>query len=516
MYIDKFLEIFSERPKISAFICGCILNFAFAPYFFFPFLLSLGFFAYLIKRCVNKVEAIKIGWIFGFSFYICNLYWISVGVSVYVAEFWWAIPLALVALPAILAFYMSLIALTSFYVRNKYFYINSFTIIWIIFELLRAHLFTGFPWDIICYSFAFSEDAIQITSLIGPYGLGAIIVFSFSSFSYLLEKNYIKFSMCIIVSIILWTFTLYYGNNRLLHTPTIEYDIKVRLVQPSIKQSDKWSIDMFWENFNQHKALSIENISDSHPDIIIWPEAAVTIQPTYSQVINALRLVLSNTDATLITGGVTDNLSQIDRKKDKLFTSIYALKFTGSLIFEYHKSHLVPFGEYMPLRSILPINKITPGIIDFYPGKPGFIVGLDDFNLRIRPLLCYEVIFPDEVRMSNKDANIILNLTNDAYYGNTSGPYQHFYMARMRAVENGIPLIRVANNGISAIFDPLGRIIIQTKLNEITYIEGYIPASLKNETLYSSYGNKLVYFYILISLFVAFFITKRQKTLTVV
>lgn len=511
MYIERFIEILNERPKLFTFISGCALSFAFAPYFFFPLLISLGFFSYFIKQCVSIKEAMKIGWLFGLGFYLCNLYWISIGVSVYIDDFWWAIPFALFALPACLSIYTMLVALVSYSIKTKNFYINSFTCIWIISELLRSYLFTGFSWNIISSSFSFSENAIQITNIIGSYGLGAVVVFSFSSFCLLLERQYLKFLVYAGISAILWSSIFYYGNHRLFNNQTTEYEIKVRLVQPSIKQTDKWTIDMFWSNFNQHKSLSLDNISDSHPDIIIWPEAAITIQPSYTQVFNALRHIVSNTNMTLITGGITDNVSQDNRKKDKLFTSIYAIQDNPNLVFEYHKSHLVPFGEYMPLKSILPFHKLTPGNIDFYPGKPGFIVSLDNFNLRIRPLLCYEIIFPDEVRMSNKDANVILNLTNDSYYGNTSGPYQHFYMARMRAVENGIPLIRVANNGISAVFDPLGRILIKTKLNDITYIDSYIPASIKNETPYSMYGNRLLYLYMLISLFIEFLLPRMNK-----
>jgi len=509
--LEKIRSKIEHYPKVTAFLAGGCLSFAFAPYFFWPLLASLGVFAYQVKHAKSIFQAKKIGYLFGFGFYLFNLYWISVGVSVYASEFWWAIPFALLGLPAFLAIYTTLLALCLYSCRKAKLYLNSFVLIWIIFEFLRSYLFTGFPWSLIGYSVAFSDIIIQSASLVGTYGLGLIVLFSFGSICYLLEEKYKKFFISIVISLSIWSCIFIYGSDRLDKIPTSNTAIKLRLVQPSIQQTEKWSIEKFWENFYVHRDLSVEDRESFMPDLILWPESAVVAPPTITQVLGALRNVVVGTNVILVTGGVTNNLLEEDRKRDKHFASIYALKETGGLIFDYHKSHLVPFGEYVPLSDILPVKKLTPGIEPYSPGKTGFIVKLDDLNLKIRPLLCYEIIFPDEVRMSNKDADFIMNLTNDAYYGNTSGPYQHFYMARMRSVENGMPLVRVANNGITGIFDPLGRIIVKSNINDVTYINGYLPSKINNVTLFSSFGYFIVYIYIGLSFILIYLLHRKKK-----
>ena len=166
-----------------------------------------------------------------------------------------------------------------------------------------------------------------------------------------------------------------------------------------------------------------------------------------------------------------------------LYTSAYAINQSSNMLFNYNKAHLVPFGEYIPLRSYFPLlKKLTPGLLDYSAGKGGEVVTLPQFNLKIRPLICYEAIFPRESITKNVD--VIINLTNDSWYGASTGPYQHFHMARMRAVENGLPFVRVAGSGISAIIDPLGRIIAETPLLQATILDGILPVKLSKPTIY--------------------------------
>lgn len=493
--ISKITEFLETRRYWASLFMGAIFNFAFAPFFIWSALISIAVFIYIIEFSESKLDAFKTGYIFGFSYFVCNLYWISIGVSVYFDQFWWAIPFALFGLPLFLAIYFGFVACVYFAFRETKLKILLFSCIWIIAELLRSYLFTGFPWSLVAYSFANSLNIIQITSLFGCYFLGALIIVTFGSLYYLLSKEYKYFSYLLILLIFIWGAIYFYGVNRVNNNPTEYTNLKFRLVQPSIKQSDKWTIDRFWQNFETHEFLSLKNIGEFNPDFIVWPEAAVTAEPFYVQVNNALKLVVSSSDAILITGGVTNNLAKKDRKSDKYYASIYAVNHDGKLLFDYHKSHLVPFGEYVPFS--LPFKKLTPGSTAFTAGTAGFNVNIDRYNLNIRPLLCYEIIFPDQVRMSNKDADLFLNLTNDAYYGDSSGPYQHFYTSRMRSVENGLPQLRVANNGISGVFDSVGRIISSTNLNEITYIDTYLPTKLSTETNFAIFGNKFVYLYLI-------------------
>ena len=508
---NKLAEKFEDHPYKSSFIVGAVLNLAFPPIFFFPALVCIGILIFIINKQDNAFEAFKVGWLFGFGFYLFNLYWITVGVSIYIDKFWWALPFALVVLPIFLAFYKAIVAVFFYYIRNFNYNITSFASIWVILEITRAKLFTGFPWSLMAYSFSFSDIVIQITSIIGSYGLSLIIVWSFGVFCFLLEQRYRKFFVNLVPIAAVWSFIIVFGTGNLDANPTTYTDLKLRLVQPSIKQKDKWSLEEFWNNFYTHKYLSTSNLDKFNPDIIIWPESAVTLEPTYLQVNKALTSVVADSESMLITGGVTNNFRNPNRKRYKVHVSIYAVNEDGNIIFDYHKSHLVPFGEYVPFG--LPINKITPGIFSFTPGKPGFVVKIENYDLKIRPLLCYEIIFPDEVRMSNTSADAIFNLTNDAYYGNTSGPYQHFYTARMRAVENGLPLVRVANNGITAIFDSVGRILKRSELNDIGYIDAYLPEKLENATIYSQFGNKYVYLFTLSFIILSLILPRFTKLL---
>ncbi|CAF0735853.1 unnamed protein product [Didymodactylos carnosus] len=242
------------------------------------------------------------------------MYWISIGVSVYIEEFWWAIPFALFGLPIILAFF-----------------------------------------------------------------IGATCDFAFLAKKY----NYYQFIFCIS-----W----------------------IRLVQPSIPQSAKWDIEEFWRNLDLHINLSEK---PGEVDLIIWSEAALVVPYVYEPVKIKILNMLQNKDAILITGGVTEN-GKVNQEGE-IYTSLYALTPEGEQLFEYHKSHLVPFGEYMPLKKLLPLKKLTPGIMDYTPGDGG-LVKVDRHNLTIKPLICYESIFPNFVRTTNEALDLIINVTNDAWY----------------------------------------------------------------------------------------------------
>lgn len=274
-----------------------------------------------------------------------------------------------------------------------------------------------------------------------------------------------------------------YGYLRLEHNPTNLSNIKVRLVQPSIPQIAKWEIEQLWSNLDSHIELSS---AAGNPDLIVWSEAAMVSSHKHPVIKAKLLNLLSSTNSILITGGITDNNKLGDELQ--LYTALYAIDKNGSLLFEYHKSHLVPFGEYIPFKSILPLKKITHGFLDYTQGD-GRPVKLEQLNLSIKAQICYESIFFSEARISNKEADVIINVTNDAWYGRSSGPYQHLHISRMRSVENGVPMIRVANNGITAIIDPVGRIISKLKLDEVNYIDGKIPSKLTTETIYSKFGS---------------------------
>ncbi|ABV78600.1 apolipoprotein N-acyltransferase [Rickettsia bellii OSU 85-389] len=471
------------KPKISCLLLGLLSGLVFAPTFLLPALLTLSYLCCLVQKSKDWQEAAKLGYIFGFGHFLSGIYWISIGVSVYISDFWWAIPFALFGLPIILAFFVSASCVFSFFVRNNKYYHFIFCLYWVLFEWVRSWIFTGLPWNLIGYAFSFSDILIQSLNIIGIYGLSFILIYISTSFYPFFTKQFDQLKVLLLTSSITLAVIITYGSVRLHNHPTNFTDIKVRLVQPSIPQTEKWSEEEFWHNLMLHINLS----ENSQPiDLVIWSEAALVVPYDIPVVKSELLGLLNSVDATLITGGISDNKK---RGEDfELYTAMYALEKNGNKLFEYHKSHLVPFGEYMPFKKILPFKKLTHGFVDYTEGNGG-LVYLDKYNLKIKPLICYESIFPDFVRTNNETADVIINVTNDAWYGKSSGPYQHFHISRSRAVENGLPMVRVANNGISAIIDPLGRVIKKLDLNEINYIDGLIPKKLDSPTIFSKFGN---------------------------
>lgn len=486
--LDELIHIFKKHKNKTSITIGVISGLAFAPTFTIPTLFTLSILCFQVKCVQNIKDSFVLGLLFGFGHFLVSMYWISIGVSVYINEFWWAIPFALFGIPLVLAFFIAVSCSISWIFKDSYYYHFIFCLSFVFCEWLRSWVLSGLPWNLVGYALSVSDTLVQIVNVIGVYGLGFLIVYICSTFYYLLNKQYKELTVSIIVSIIIVLSLIIYGYFRLSNNPTQYTNIKIRLVQPSIPQTDKWDVHEFWRNLDTHIKISLQDSDDV--DLIIWSEAALTAPYRHPQIQPYLmKHLLSKSKAVLITGGISGDDSIEDDAK--VYTTMYAINKNKDVLFEYYKSHLVPFGEYIPLRAILPFKKLTYGFLDYTPGKPG-IFYLKELDLRIKPLICYESIFPGEVRVENSLADVFINITNDAWYGNSSGPYQHLEQSRMRAIENGIPMIRVGNNGISAIIDPFGRIIKSLKLNEVNGLNGILPKKIAYTTIYSIMGELMV------------------------
>lgn len=480
------MSVFTSS-KMLLLIFGMLSGLAFAPLFLFPTLWILSVLIYQIYKASSAQDAFIKGFIFGFGHFLTGMYWISLGVSVYIDEFWWAIPFALFGLPLVLAFFIAATCAVSWTARSSGNFRWIFCMSWVFFEWVRSWIFTGLPWNLLGQSLAFSDALIQPASIFGTYGLSLVTIYvsTFLFHAFTRQKQYFKSSIIVSVSVICLMFA--FGLLRLENNPTNYSTISVRLVQPSIQQVSKWDEQEFWNNLDKHINLSV--IAGTEPDLIIWSEAALVVPYKYPPIKNEILKMLTGRKSILITGGISDN-----GKSDsdyELYTTFQAIAPSGELLLEYHKSHLVPFGEYMPLKNILPIKKLTHGFTDYTPGSLS-LLDLKQLNLKIKPLICYEAIFPELVRTSNRLADVIINITNDAWYGNSSGPYQHLHITRLRAVENGLAVLRTGNNGISAIIDPLGRIIKQLALNKVGVINSYMPIKISEPTIYSLWGEFIV------------------------
>jgi len=278
-----------------------------------------------------------------------------------------------------------------------------------------------------------------------------------------------------------------WGQYRLSSAKEGHTNIKVRIVQPNISQNQKWD-----DNLRNHIVQTYMDMSASegHEEInhIIWPESAL---PFFLEEDSYLVDVMSKIvpeGGYLIAGSMHATRDKFGFS-DQMWNSLHVIDDKGQIKDIYDKHHLVPFGEYVPFRSILPIDKITQGIGEFSKGEGVRTLSIDGFPA-FSPLICYEAIFPDGVTDGSNRASLLINVTNDAWYGLSSGPYQHFNMVRMRAAEQGIPLIRAANTGISGVIDAYGRVIAKTGLSERAVLDEYIPQRSGQNTIYATYGIK--------------------------
>ncbi|AVP87897.1 hypothetical protein phytr_9690 [Candidatus Phycorickettsia trachydisci] len=502
------IKSIKEKHFISCILAGALSGLAFAPTFLLPLVLCLGLLSYHISISNSFKKAALLGFCFGVSHFVISLHWISFAVLLYAKELWWLLPFSIFGLPCVIAIFISLSAGMAYFFKESRYYDLYFAASWTFCEWLRSWLFTGFPWNQLGYSLSFSTILVQGASIFGVLGLSLIIAYIASGVRYLLSDKVLLIRHTII-SFIIFALMTFLGLARLNYFSEIgNTDLSIRVVQANIQHQGQLSINQFIDNLKTHIDLSEDHGSLLHPKLIIWPESSV---PTFINNQDLLNIISSflTPEQTLITGSVNkDDQSE--------YVGMYGINYLGQIIFSYNKIHLVPFGEYLPLRNKLPeiiskkLSKMLEKIIDlnYSKGYMGKSIKVD--NLSIRPLICYESIFPHEVR--TKDADLILNITNGNWFGHSAGPYQHFYITAMRAVENGIPVIVNANNGISAIIDPVGRILKQTKINTKTYLDGYVPNKLKFSTLYTSYHEMITIGFLIFVLSTLELIKKRNNT----
>ena len=445
-----------KRSFLIYFLLGAFLTFGFAPFHFWPALFTFGALLHFLENKTPK-QAAWIGWFFGLGHFTTSLYWITNALLVPPAPYKWALPLAVFALP-------SFIALFSAFACFLYKKINvktilsplSFTLCWFITEIMRSFFFTGFPWNLTGYVW-------ELTVLQGAYPLTiwglSFFTTLFGATAFTLYKCKYESGLYILPIIIIAV----YGHITLQNNPTLFTEKQIRVVQPNIPQQDKWNRTMANKNLKKTLAITYNDLKEV--DAIIWPEAAT--QYILSQQEQLRRDITSNLpeNAFLITGA-------IENKNDEYTNSVLTLNNQGQILSQYNKHHLVPFGEYIPFQRYLPLEPIAKSFGEMTAGKKPATLKLANLP-SFQPLICYEVIFP-EITLA-QSPELLVNVTNDAWYGDSTGPRQHLHIARARAIESGAPLIRAANTGISAVFDAYGRILAKIPLGQQGIIDIYIP-----------------------------------------
>ena len=451
---------------------------------------------YVIKQHIFN-GAFAIGWWFGLGFFSAGLYWISFSFLVDAEQFAWMIPFALGGLSGSFAVYIGLVSALAFRLaRPGLRRVIYFCVLWVVFEWVRGWPFTGFPWNFIGTIWTFNEEMIQFSSLSGVMGLSLMSIIAASSVALLgygHKSPCFRYCAAILpfaVLALIWVG----GFWRLAGTETqFVEDVRLRLVQPNINQKAKWKFQLRGKHLNNLLELS-EGAShladDKKPTHIIWPETAIPFFLDGNEA--ALRVVAAITppNGALLTGALRRTGGEGTRVK--LWNSLHVIGPDAKISATYDKFHLVPFGEYVPLReyfyNFVNFEKLTAGRTDFSSGSGQRTIVVPGAPL-VSPLICYEVIFSGGATSVAKEGQArpgwILNITNDAWFGASSGPYQHLASAQLRAVEEGLPLVRVANTGISAVIDGYGRIIKRSQLNERTYLDVALPKALTNRTLFS-------------------------------
>ena len=510
---------------IFLIILGMVTSLSLPPfnYLMINFLTFSLFFLFLIKKTnqhQNKRLFFFYGWLFGFGYFVTNLYWISISLT-FDHNFKFLIPVAIILIPSFLGIFYGLASCFFAIFKTKKI-INSFlifSILFAIFEFVRGSVFTGFPWNLIAYSFLNQSEILSIISLIGTYGFNLFCISLFTSPALImLKKSNKEIFAFIFFLILLSTFYLYgiYYKKNFLSADKIKYDYKVRAISSSI------SLDRFYLNSNPILVIEeLIKISDPIADektIFIWPEG---ILPNISQdelidyrwlfedkfTKNHLLIIGINSQTTINTS--TNH-----------FNSLSVFDYELNLLNSYNKINLVPFGEFLPLENLLStigLKTITNNYQSYTKGDQRNVIEInkENFSLRILPLICYEIIYSGKIFDIN-NFDIIVNISEDGWFGESIGPKQHFAHSIFRSIESGKYIIRSANNGTSAIINSIGQIEKSLNLNK----NGYIDFDARNEiqpTVFSKFGNKIFGILILLYIFFIFstsfmFSFNRTKT----
>lgn len=420
-----------------------------------------------------------IGWLFGFGYFVAGLWWLGHALMIDAEEFAWALPLAVFGLPAVLAIYYGLAtALARIFWSDGMGRIAALAASFGLMEWLRGVLFTGFPWNAIGYAMTPAPIMMQSAHIIGITGITALSVFIFAAPALfgtrLGAKPGVALAAILLVAHVGYGAYVLYGTPR-PEKPADDKSPIIRLVQPMIEQTAKMDTDGDRADiFEKHLKLSAEAPKDGgrKPDIIVWPETSIPFILTDNQ--DALtRIADTLDDNQILIAGAVRVEDMGPGSAPRYYNSIYIIDGRGQIIGAADKVHLVPFGEYVPFENILTefgIQNVVEMPGGFSAAATRQMLTLPS-GLKLYPLVCYEAIFPDEMTGDIASANAILNVTNDAWFGNTPGPYQHFQQARVRAAETGLPLIRDGNSGISALVNARGEIIAGLNLNETGFID---------------------------------------------
>ena len=458
------------------------------------------------------------GWWWGFGYFLAGLWWLGAAFLVEAETWAWALPLGVIALPAGLALFPALgFAAARLIWTPGAARVLAFAAALSAAEYLRGTVLTGFPWNVFGMALGGNLVLAQGASVVGLYGL-TLIALAIAAAPATLADGARRLNAPVITAALALAGLAAFGAARLaMGEAGVVKGVALRIMQPNVAQDATFRPENKDAVLRRYLALSDRATSPAVSGLasvthLIWPESAFPfILARDAQALGQIGRALPP-GTTLITGAVRMIDAGPGERRPRYYNSIQVVESGGALAASVDKAHLVPFGEYLPLRGLL--NRV--GLSQFVHIPGGFEAGAQRMALNVRglppvaPLICYEAIFPGQVMPAGAGTRpgLLLNVTNDGWFGLTSGPYQHLAQARLRAIEEGLPLVRAANTGISAVVDPYGRVINALPLGVADVLDSPLPQSI-DATVFSQIGNYA--FLILLTMFFIVFGLARLR-----
>ena len=486
-------------------------------YILINFLTFSFFYILLIKIFAankNKKLFFLYGWLFGLGYFTSNLYWISISLT-FDESFKFLIPLTIILVPVFLALFYGLASFLFLILKPKT-NLSSFFLFCLIFgiiEFIRGSILSGFPWNLIAYSFSNQIEILQITSIIGTYSFNLFCITLFASPSIFILRNNKKE---IIVSILFFLITLsfyVFGSQKLEKfndTEANKHNYKIRVISSNV------SIDRFYVNTDPisviNDLIKISSPENDKNTIFIWPEGILPgISKDQLKEYKSLFENKFNENHILLVG-----INEIKKENQtlKYFNSLTIYNHNLEILNSYNKVNLVPFGEFLPFEKILGLvglKTITNNYQSYSKGEKRNIMEVNkiNFSVKLLPLICYEIIYTGNI-FNNRNFDFIVNISEDGWFGESIGPHQHFAHSIYRAIESGKYVLRSANNGIAAVVNPLGIVEKQVGLNRSGFIDLFETKKIE-PTVFSKYGNKIFIIIILMYIFLIFSFNKTKN-----
>jgi len=505
---NSFLLAWGWRRRLLCVLCGAVTALALPPYDAFILLLvSFPCLVWLLDGAIEPARGrwreklrtgFALGWLFGFGYFLAGLWWIGSAFLVEAERFAWLMPFAVLAMPAGLALFTGLgLALAAIFWTDRFRRILLLAACLTLADWLRGHVLTGFPWNSFGHTVSGSLVLSQAASLVGLYGLTFLTVAIASAPALLADVRPLAGRWRAVLAAAAAVMVLAaYGTVRLWQPAPPPTALDIRIVQPSIDQKNKWRPELRDDIFQTFLDMTEAPLTGAarigHSRLVVWPESAIPFLLTQEPgALFRIGRALGNS-AELVTGAVR---AETGLQGPDYYNSVYVIGGEGTVRGIYDKVRLVPFGEYVPLKSLadrLGLTSLAGPLEGFEAGyQPRVLSTSGSFSFL--PLICYEAIFPGRLGRLPGAPSFLLNVTNDAWFGRTPGPYQHFAQARLRTIETGLPLVRAANTGISAIVDPRGVVTDELEIFESGLIDGPLPQRLSS-TVYGITGDGPIVF----------------------